>query len=262
MATHKKINYKKISLLKIRREEFSISENVVYDVDSFFASNEFLEEDYHNNYLFNCLELVNNADLDAWNKKLSKLQPVLDLYREAYYAKYSNMQNYFLNICQALETYHARMVANNKEKYIDLANAKLEGYDISWKKFLIRDEEKNYILLVERMSDLMFTTKPKYMFAGGFNFVEFPQLVSKTRNYYTHYNAKQKDTAFQGEDLINATILLRLILEFHLLKELGFKNEDNFKNLMEHFKGVQTSMMYKDALEKSDEINFGQKNID
>lgn len=123
-------------------------------------------------------------------------------------------------------------------------------------------KKKEHILLVERISDLMFTDEPKYFFSGGFNFNEFPQKVSKTRNYYTHYNEKQKDTAFQGEDLITATRLLRLILEFHLLKELGFKNEDNFKKLMEHFKGVRTSMMYKEALEKSDEINFRQKNID
>ncbi|TFJ45067.1 hypothetical protein CKN73_01085 [Carnobacterium divergens] len=262
LATHKKINYKKISLLKIRRNEINTSENVVYDVDSYLASNEFLEEEYHNNYLFNCVELVNNADLVTWNKKLSKLQPVLDLYREAYYAKYSNMQNHFLNICQALETYHARMVTNSKREYIRLANLKIEGYVSGWKDFLIRDEKKEHILLVERISDLMFTDEPKYFFSGGFNFNEFPQKVSKTRNYYTHYNEKQKDTAFQGEDLITATRLLRLLLEFHLLKELGFKNEDNFKKLMEHFKGVRTSMMYKEALEKSDEINFEQKNID
>lgn len=252
LATHKKINYQELSVQEVNTEEFSPIEDSILNVSSSFSTIGNTEENYRNDYLFTCIDLLESSDLHQWYVKNEKLKPVLNLYVEAYYSGKSKLENHFLNICQAIETYHARMYTDSKKEYINLCMMKLEIYDSSWTKFLIRDEKKKHILLSERISDLMFTNRPNHIFSGGFNFYEFPKIISDTRNYYTHYNEKRRNNALEGENLLDAIIILRSLLEYHLLRELGFGEEKCFKIIQEKFMRIRDNMSYKEALKNSD----------
>ncbi|MGR8013753.1 HEPN domain-containing protein [Bacillus sp. RM3] len=59
--------------------------------------------------------------------------------------------------------------------------------------------------------------------------LDFPKIITYTRNYYTHYNLSLANKALKDGDLLNAYYFLKNILEFYLLKELGF-NEDFIHN--------------------------------
>lgn len=148
------------------------------------------------------------------------------------------------------------MYTDNKKTYIEVCKKKLINYPEDWLQFLVRDEKRNQILLSERISDLMFIDNPKYIFSGGFNYVEFPKIISDTRNYYTHYNEKRRENALEGEELIDAIVILRGILEYHLLKELGFDEEKNFLKINEKFRRIRDNRSYKKALRESDEEKF------
>ncbi|MBK0036467.1 MULTISPECIES: HEPN domain-containing protein [unclassified Enterococcus] len=258
LATHKKINYQELSVQEKNTESFSETKDSILVVNSSFSTINNQEENYFDstNYLFTCTDLLEASDLANWYQKSEKLKPILNLYVEAYYSDASKIENHFLNICQALETYHSRMYTDNKKNYIEVCKKKLNDYPEEWLQFLVRDEKRNKILLSERISDLMFVDNPKYIFSGGFNYVEFPKIISDTRNYYTHYNEKRRKNALEGEELIDAIAILRGILEYHLLRELGFDEEKNFFKINEKFTRIRDKRSYKKALMESDEEKF------
>ncbi|WP_281166237.1 HEPN domain-containing protein, partial [Liquorilactobacillus sicerae] len=196
--------------------------------------------------LFNCRQLIESADLEAWNDKSKKLEPIINLYTEAYDSPSTSIQNLFLNVCQALETYHARMVTNNRDEYLKKSNQKIARMNPSFKDFLIRNKRNTKsILLSERISDLMVVDNiPKINFSGGFKYFDFPQIVSNTRNYYTHYDENRQKNALFGEKLVDATELLRLILEYHLLRELGFNDDFATNNMRDSFGQINIHMGY------------------
>nr|WP_254909559.1 hypothetical protein [Enterococcus sp. 9D6_DIV0238]OUZ33441.1 hypothetical protein A5889_002154 [Enterococcus sp. 9D6_DIV0238] len=145
LAIHKRINYQKVSMQAIPPKDFTPINSVLYSVDSSFSTRKNKEEGGYINYLFTCQDLVDSGNLNDWHKKRSKLEPVLDLYLEVYYSGTSKIENHFLNICQALETYHARMISDSKNEYKKMAKSKLEGYQSEWEKFLIRDPRLSLI---------------------------------------------------------------------------------------------------------------------
>jgi hypothetical protein len=54
----------------------------------------------------------------------------------------------------------------------------------------------------------------------------FSDLVTNTRNYLTHFDKKPEDKIAEGEELINVTEELKILLEVCLLKEIGFSAND------------------------------------
>lgn len=57
--------------------------------------------------------------------------------------------------------------------------------------------------------------------------MEFPSVIARTRNYYTHYDEaiKKKGKVLTKEELNIYNRVLLHMLEYYLLLELGFKNE-------------------------------------
>ena len=133
----------------------------------------------------------------------------------------------FLNMVQALETYHSRFFYNDKKKkYVESVNRRFEAspHFEHLKKLLLSDTQMdpncNYIILVSRLNDLLI---------GQFNgpFSEFymkddtyAQRIADTRHYYTHYGKSKEAIAFRGDDLYNAIYILRLLLEYYICLSL------------------------------------------
>ena len=62
---------------------------------------------------------------------------------------------------------------------------------------------------------------------------EFVQKVVDTRHYYTHYSKSKEDKIFKGEELFFAINILRIVLSYYILIEIGFKKEFIEKKIKE-----------------------------
>lgn len=248
IALQNQINYQKFSLLQEPEENYDPIKNTLFKVESSFSKKNDLDQLHPFSFLFNCEKLMQSADLFEWGNKANKLKPVIDLYIRAYYSENDSMQNHFLNICQALETYHSRMISDEKSEYIKIIQDRLKDSPSNWFDFFVKEEKRKQILLSERIAHLVFIDNNQYlspfMMTGLFNLKDFPKIISDTRNYYTHYNEKRKNAALLGEELGYAIRILRSILEFHLLRELGFKDREDYKGINEKFKQINNDMNY------------------
>ena len=154
--------------------------------------------------------------------------------------KYQRMppEMVFLNIVQALETFHSRFrYDDKKENYVESVNQRF-GDDDQIKSLLLSDTQmdKNckYIILVSRLNDLLI---------GDFNglFLEFywntnyAQTIADTRHYYTHYGQSKQSKALKGDDLLDAIFILRLLLEYHICKVLNIDIEKDTRRQISNF---------------------------
>jgi len=187
-------------------------------------------------FLFKLQDLIENNKeyLSNWYSKYDKLKPILNLYTSTF--KYPNMpiEIHFLNSVQALETYHSRFKCGKKvKKYIKRINTILskcpEGVKEEHLKHLVSDvqKENDYIILKSRLSDLLLAEFEFVFYKFGRRFwpYEFVDKVVNTRHYYTHYSESKESKAMKGVDLLVASKILRTVLEYYLLKEIGFEQE-------------------------------------
>ena len=178
-------------------------------------------------YNFWLKDLPEEKDL---NPQLEKLEPVFSLYLSL--TKYQDMpvEMVFLNIVQALETFHSRFFYNDKkDKYIKSVEARF-GNSERYKKLLLSntqmDKNCNYIILVSRLNDLLIGRNDGLFCEYYIENDEYAQTIADTRHYYTHYGKSKEEKALKDDDLLEAIYILRLLLEFHICLALGIDRRD------------------------------------
>lgn len=62
-------------------------------------------------------DLINNHSFNNYFEKHEKLSPILELFLEILYTPFNSHIRIFLNIIQALETYHSRFIASNMTEF-------------------------------------------------------------------------------------------------------------------------------------------------
>ena len=133
----------------------------------------------------------------------------------------------FLNIVQALETYHSRFVTNSLKKYKkrieDIIKDQPNDNKEKYRKFLIA-KSTEYITLESRIADLLVSEWRIIFDTGDINFWDFPSVVAQSRNYYIHYEEwiKRNQRVLSSEELRHYNRSLLKILEYYILLELGF----------------------------------------
>lgn len=169
---------------------------------------------------------------------LEKLHPVLNLYLAA--IKYPDMpiEVNFLNIIQAVETFHARFICNEYSKYeksIDDRYSMLPKTQYDYWKNLLWEEPKNntakcgnpqpdclngkFISLKTRIIDLL-VYKGNGLF-NDFTKTILPKKLINTRNYFTHYGEELKNKVLSGDELQHAVFFMIRLLDFHICSLLG-----------------------------------------
>ncbi len=153
--------------------------------------------------------------------------------------------NKFLNLAQAVETYHRRtspltkgMPNEDHEKRLQdiLATTSSDHHTYLTEAL----KYSNELSLGSRLKDILNS------FKGTPLNVKFPTKKSgydyrvvETRNYYTHYSIEKEKLAFKGEDLERATQSLFFILLCAIYRELGMFNGENsdlrYKQLLKAF---------------------------
>ena len=236
---------------------FAIKDNVNIDSQSFYDFDDsymlteeikqyneymlFTNEQYHilrktnlHNYNFKLCQLPQDSCIAD---SFVKLEPVFNLYLSLF--KYNDMpaEMVFLNIVQAIETFHSRFFYDNKKKkYIESVYNRfgsLVHFD-QIKQLLLNDtqmdENCNYILLVSRLNDLFIGKFDGLFFDFYGTDNQYAQRIADTRHYYTHYGKSKESKALKGNDLLDAIEILTLLLEYNVCLALGIDNRNKTAN--------------------------------
>lgn len=242
IAIHNKV----ISLISFAiRDNVNVEEQYLYDYDDSYQIGEHTE--YYKHYLYTSEHRLSIHNSSHWEynftlpqllpekdlkKELTLLEPIFNLYLSLF--KYTDMppEMVFLNIVQALETFHARFFyEDSKDKYVKSVKERfgsLENFPDIEKLLLCdtqKDENCKYIILVSRLNDLLIG-KYDGLFSDyyGTN-AGFAQAVADTRHYYTHYGKSKEKKALKGDKLIDAIRILALLLEYNVCLQLGIDNQ-------------------------------------
>lgn len=190
-------------------------------------------------YNFTLNQIPSDKDI---NKELEKLVPIFNLYLSLFKYRDMPLEMVFLNIVQALETFHSRFFYQDKKKnYVESVMERFSGFvnfDQLKKKLLSdtqMDENCSYIILVSRLNDLLI---------GNYNTIfynywgceeDYGQIIADTRHYYTHYGSSKEKKALKGDNLEEAIFVLRSLLEYHICLILGIDIEKKVrKSLSNH----------------------------
>lgn len=170
-------------------------------------------------YNFNLDDLSNDI-----NSCLEKLEPVFNLYLSL--LKYRNMplEVIFLNIVQALETFHSRFYCDNLDKFKKHVEERFGNCEYI-KGLLLDNIHGRNIPLVSRLNYLLIGENDG-LFDEVINSKDYAQIIVDTRHYYTHYKKSKEEKALKGDDLLKAIEVLRILLEYHVCLSLGISNSN------------------------------------
>ncbi|MGI6173373.1 MAG: HEPN domain-containing protein [Christensenellales bacterium] len=174
-------------------------------------------------------ELIAQNSFECYFEKHSELAPIIELYLEPFYVEFSSETRIFLNIVQALETYHSRFITNDtdefRERVENLAKAfpPKRGEDI---RKLLMAKNKKFITLESRIFDLLIANGQYRFDTGEIQLEEFPSVIAYTRNYYIHYDERIRKSrrVLKEEELKFYNRSLFQILDYYILLELGFSD--------------------------------------
>lgn len=194
------------------------------------------EKDNENNkirdrldYLFSLNDLLDYGDISKYIENEEKLEPIIDLYLDIIYSIDITVVRAFLNITQALETYHSRFKFNGSiaefKKRINetILKKRANCNNVEDIKFLMANSKK-FVTLESRLAELLLAEFEIHFYTGDIEFEDFSMKISKTRNYFTHYDEKLRSEIVEKEDLLPYVNILISILEYYILYELGFSD--------------------------------------
>lgn len=227
------------------KNNVNIEEQYLYDYDESYQIGEHTEFYKHYLYTSEQQRSIHGSSRYKYNftlgqllpekdiqKELTLLEPIFNLYLSLF--KYTDMPHemVFLNIVQALETFHARFFyEDSKDKYIASVIArfgKLPNYH-EIEKLLLCDTQKDkkidFIILRSRLNDLFIGKNDGLFWDYYVTDSDFAQKVADTRHYYTHYGKAKEKKALKGDKLIDAIHVLSLLLEYNVCLQLGIDNQ-------------------------------------
>ena len=197
--------------------------------------------------LFTLDDIVTNSEvIQNWSMIIDKIKPALNLYFSIIRYEDLPIEMQYLNIVQALETYHARFKYNDLKKYKKHVVKLFEVEDLddideknrnAYFDTTQSDENISYIILKSRLVDLMnddFRLSLFPLFIGGIQveLYDFIEKIVDTRHYYTHYGKTKEEKSLRGIDLQYAIAVLMEVFEYHFLVELGLRNSGAIGKVM------------------------------
>ena len=172
-------------------------------------------------------ELIKQNSFENYFSKHDKLAPIIELFLEPFYVEKSSETRVFLNLVQALETYHSRFVTNDIDEFRQRVDGLLSSFGetraAEYKTYLLAHSNK-FITLESRLADLLLAEWKIHFDTGDISHKDFPSIIAHSRNYYIHYDdeIKKKYKVLSQEELQTYNTVLIEILEYYILLELGF----------------------------------------
>jgi hypothetical protein len=183
----------------------------------------------------NLSELIDNDSFSKYFFKYEFFEPVIELYLEIIHSNVISSRRVFLNIVQALETYHSRFKTNN----IDEFKKRIETVILKDRpKEFIQDDtaflmanSRRFITLESRLADLLLAEFKIHFDTGNIKYYDFPNVIANTRNYYIHYDEaiKERGRVLTESELSIYNRSLLYMLEYYILIELGFSDIEKIR---------------------------------
>jgi len=177
-------------------------------------------------YLFDLPEIVKDGKIENWFKSYDKYKSIYDLYLLGIKNDVPK-EIRFSNLIQALELIHSIKFKRKDKFYKHVENK------FSYNQCIIDNIENNidqkdssYIILRSRLIDLFispFDITTKKIIKD--NIFEFTDILTDSRNYYTHYNSSKRNKCVVKENLENSIFILQYFVSCYVLFNLGFSIE-------------------------------------
>lgn len=234
-------------IIGYKRNYYSIiGDKKVFNKINIYSQNSYkdsYEEPLKHNMLFTLPNIMNNKVklLDNWFNKYNKLMPILNFYIEILNFEKMSIERQFLNLFQALESYHARFFCEKIDEYEDYINRKYKNKP--YISYLLDKEQlnnKEYILVKNRVLDLFLTCNVIF-FDNGMKMIRFIRSVVNTRHYFTHYGKSKEVKAINGINLQEALCILKGLLEYYILIEIGLDCEYCRKTIAQFIGQIRSS---------------------
>lgn len=236
------------------KDNVNVQEEYLIDFDK-YDEYENSYKDYRKDYLVSTIpqriilkthKRDQNVSLDQLssekdiNDTLVKLIPILNLYLSLFRYRDIPIEMAFLNIIQALETFHSRFFYDDKkDKYIESVNERFQNSKNKEKFFRLllsktqADDNCKHIILVSRLNDLLIRAGIGLFNRYFWTDENYAQTIADTRHYYTHYGASKERKALRGKDLLEAIFVLKTLLEYHVCAALGIDNSDRIAEALD-----------------------------
>jgi hypothetical protein len=163
--------------------------------------------------------------LTNWFVKQDRLKPVFDLYFGTIYNKHLYLEQAFLSLIQALESYHRRTSPASQlpaSQHAQRLSAVIASSPPEHREWLERQlAYSNELTLRQRLQKLLVAC-PNVLSKLIPNKKDFIHRTHTARNYLTHYDEQLQANAPQGSDLYPLVVRLRTLTEMCILLELGF----------------------------------------
>lgn len=189
------------------------------------------------------LDKIDGKILNCFLNEYDNIKPIIELYTMLINNPQLPSHIQFLNIIQAVESFHARFICDSYKKYLKSIDKKFKGNknEDFYYKFL-KPEQQNgiekYIVLTSRLNDCFIRICPEVFeyFKDGI----IATKITDTRHYFTHYEKNKYDKILKGNDLDNVVSLLIIVLNYLIWKHFGLDRKqyliDNISQLDIDFK--------------------------
>lgn len=214
------------------RREISDSKFSLIPIKIFYPSLPFSKEaakiDWHS-MLFRFPQIRENAEeiLINWLNAYEIIEPALNLYFSSKMGDHKYLNGRFLSLAQGLETYHRRTSNETLMSESDFENLVSEIMEAS------PDEHKEWLAgRLKHGNEINLGKRLKKVVEPFKDLVGTSKVCSKTirsivntRNYYTHFSAELESEAANGQELWDLCMKMEAIFQLHLLKNVGFADE-------------------------------------
>jgi hypothetical protein len=168
--------------------------------------------------------------IQKWYKLNDIIDPVTNILFDSFYSREKSTINQFLNITQALETFHRRLKnykSFDEKEFTDWLSHLTLSVDIKYKELVEgRLKTGNEPHFGKRISDLVDSVPVSTLQSIIPKKKSLVYKTTSSRNYYTHYSNDLESQALKGNDLYKLTQQLRVLLIAVILLETGFSIEE------------------------------------
>jgi hypothetical protein len=214
-----------IKLLQEENEEDNNEIVLIYKPNFTFSGD---DKRHLREFLFTYQDLEDNFEqiICKWFHLKNKIEPVVLLLLDSFHNKGKFTENRFLNIVQALETYHRRFKKNevrSKEEHRKMVEEIVKSIHNSNKVWLkerlsFSNEPSLHSRLLELLNSFSIETIDKIVIDKE----QFIKDTKNSRNYFTHYDEILEKKALKSGKLFTLTEKLKIILITVILLETGF----------------------------------------
>lgn len=189
-----------------------------------------IKKNNKNNFLFRYTDIKDEfgSVIINWYKNKDLLKPITSFLTDSFNKNTPFNENSFLNIIQAIETFHRRFRKNSilsKDEHKDKIDKILESVNPEYKQWLQeRLNFSNEPTLHMRLEEIIDGSRNETLDKLISDKVQFIRDVKNSRNYYTHFDKRLENKALKGNQLFYLTEKLKVLLSVTVLQEIGIEN--------------------------------------